>query len=244
MPFFEHLGELRHRLIVIIIAVFVTTLALYPFASQILDILVRPILEYIPGETAYIFGPFEAFTFRFRIALYGALVLTSPILLWQLLSFFLPALRPKEQKWFIPTFIAALALFLLGNSFCYFYILGPAFQWMLGQVFGNVELLPSAPQFVNGITLMMLGFGAAFLIPVVIFYLIALGAVPYASFRKNWRIAYVVLLLTASIATPDWSPVTMGALFAVLVVLYEGSLMLARAVFSKRIKAQALAEAS
>ena len=61
---------------------------------------------------------------------------------------------------------------------------------------------------------------------------------PYRKLRENWRVAYVAIMIIASIATPDWSPVTMGALFAALLILYEGSLLLARIVLAKRIAQQ------
>ncbi|MDO8986729.1 MAG: twin-arginine translocase subunit TatC, partial [Coriobacteriia bacterium] len=71
-----------------------------------------------------------------------------------------------------------------------------------------------------------------------VFYLVLFDIVPYAKLRANWRVAYIVMMVVASVATPDWSPVTMGALFAALVVLYEASLLLARVLLSKRIRAQ------
>ena len=69
--------------------------------------------------------------------------------------------------------------------------------------------------------MMLIGFGIGFELPVVVFYLVIFNIVPYAKLRSNWRIVYVVLMLVASAATPDWSPYTMGGLFVALVVLYE-----------------------
>ncbi len=62
--------------------------------------------------------------------------------------------------------------------------------------------------------------------------------------RQNWRVAYVVIMIVAAVATPDWSPVTMGALFGALVILYEASMLLARGVLNKRIAAQQALEAA
>ncbi len=240
MRFIEHLDELRRRIVIIAVTVGMASMVLYIWSWDFLEILMKPILPYLGDEKLRVLGPFEPFTFRFKVSLYAALVITSPIIIWQVLAFFLPALKPKEQRYFIPTFAVAVVLFLAGNYFAYAVILGPAFEWMLGQT-GTGELitiLPEAPKFLSGVTLLMLGFGLAFQLPVVIFYLIAFGLVPYKSMRKNWRIAYVILLVVASIATPDWSPVTMGFLFAALVVLYEGSLLLARLLLRKRIAEQ------
>jgi sec-independent protein translocase protein TatC len=78
-----------------------------------------------------------------------------------------------------------------------------------------------------------------------VFYAIGLGLIPYRKLRESWRYVYVGLAIVAAVATPDWSPVTMGALGGALLALYEGSLALARFVFAKRIREQqdALAEA-
>ncbi|MDP2232242.1 MAG: twin-arginine translocase subunit TatC, partial [Actinomycetota bacterium] len=206
-----------------------------------LDWLMNPVMPYLGDEALTIFGPFEGFTFKFKVALYVTLVFTSPILIWQVLAFFLPALKPKERRYFVPTFIAAVLLFVAGNWFCYSVVLAKAFEWLIGQAAG-LQVIPAAPAFLTGITLLMLGFGLAFELPVVVFYLIAFGIVPYKKMRENWRVAYVALLIVASVATPDWSPVTMGALFAALLVLYEGSLALARVLLVKRIRAQQAAE--
>ncbi|MDP2182628.1 MAG: twin-arginine translocase subunit TatC [Actinomycetota bacterium] len=237
MPFLDHLEEFRKRLVIVVITIAVSSTALYYWSWDMLDIILKPILPYI-GKLN-VFGPFESFTFRFKVALYGALVLTSPILIWQVLAFFLPALKPKERRYFVPTFIAGVVLFIAGNAFAYYVILDPAFKWMLGQVAGgSVEVLPDASKFLSGVTLLMLGFGLAFELPVVVFYLLLFDFISYKKLRASWRVVYVLLMLVAAIATPDWSPVTMGALFAALIALYEGSLGLARLVLAKRIAQQ------
>jgi len=244
MPIMSHIVELRHRLLVIMLTLSVGSLALYSFTSPILDLLLAPVADLLPEGQLNVFGPFEPFSFRFRIAIFSAFVIGAPVWIYQVLAFFLPALKAKEQRWFFPTFFAMLALFAGGVAFCYFVILHPAFAWMIGQGGDIVSIIPDATKFLSAITLLLVAFGVAFQLPLIVFYLIALGVVPYSAFRENWRYAYVGLVIFAAGATPDWSPVTMGALAAALVALYESSLLIARLVFTKRIKAQALAEAA
>lgn len=243
MPIMAHIVELRHRMLVIVMTMLVGSLVLYSFTTPILDLLLRPVADLLPDGQLNVFGPFEPFSFRFRIAIFSAVVVGSPIWVYQILAFFLPALKPKEQRWFFPTFFAMLVLFLAGVGFCYYVILHPAFAWMIGQGGDIVSIIPDATKFLSAITLLLLAFGAAFQLPLIVFYLIALGVAPYSAFRENWRYAYVALVIFAAGATPDWSPVTMGALAGALIGLYELSLLIARLVFQKRIKAQALAEA-
>lgn len=238
LPLMEHLNELRKRLAVIAVVVFVGSMILYFYADQIYDIIMSPILAVLGEDGAYVFGPFEGFGLRFKVSLYATLILGSPIILWQILAFFLPALKPKEQRYVIPTFFAAVALFAAGVAFCYTTVLGTAFEWMLGQTWDTVGQIADASKFFSGGTLLMLGFGIGFELPIVVFYLVLFNIVPYAKLRENWRVAYVSLMVVASIATPDWSPVTMGALFGALVALYEASLLLARILLAKRIAEQ------
>jgi len=117
------------------------------------------------------------------------------------------------------------------------------FAWMIDQTTGSVVgQLGMADRWFQGVMLMLLAFGLGFQLPVIVFYLMIFNVVPYKKLRQNWRVAYVVIMITSAIATPDWSPVTMGSLFLALVLLYELSMLLARVVLSKRIAAQQAAE--
>ena len=185
-----------------------------------------------------VFGAFDAFSVRITVALWTALVATAPITLWQILAFFLPALKPKERKWFVPTFIAALCLFIGGTVFCYCIILNPAFQWLTDQATGFATIMPEAAQWVDIIIKFELGFGIGFEMPLVVFYLVMFGIIPYKKLRASWRGMYVGLLVFSAMVTPDASPVTMGLMFAAMVVLYEISLLAARVGLAKRIKRQ------
>lgn len=240
MPFLGHIAELRRRLIVIAAVVLVGSSVLYFYAPTLYDFVMKPIIELpqLAGKPMNILGPFGTFGLRFTVALYGALVLGSPIILWQVLAFFLPALKAKERKYVVPTFAALVVFFATGVIFCYQVILHTAFGWMISQAWGTVQVLPDARLYFSGATLLMLGFGISFELPVVLFYLLIFNIVPYKKLRQNWRIVYVVLMVIASVATPDWSPVTMGALFGALVVLWEGSMAFSRVVLRRRIAQQ------
>jgi len=264
MPFLSHLAELRHRILVIAVAIGVGSIVAYPFTGNILAWLFRPIAPYLPDQKLFVTGPFEAFLFRFKIASYAAIVLTAPIWLWQLLAFFLPALKDKERRYFVPTFIAILLLFFAGNLFCHYVVLPPSFQWLMAQTTGgtvdfaallyswfgigsptgpamvSLAVLPVATNFLGGVMIMMLAFGIIFELPVMLYFLLVTGVLKYANLRRNWRYSYLVLVGFATLSTPDWSPVTMGALFVAVVVLYEATLAVARVTLRGRIEQQAI----
>ena len=243
MPLFDHLGELRMRLVRIVVCLLIGVCVFYFATPTMGQFLMIPISEYLPkgpdGLPSFMaIDPFEAFGTRFKISIWAAIVACSPVILWQLLAFFLPALKPNERKWFIPTFAAAVVLFILGTVFCYCIILNPAFQWLTDQAMGLGTVTPRMASYVDIIIKFELGFGVAFELPLVIFYLVVFNVVPYKKLRDSWRGIYVGLLVFCAIVTPDASPVTMALMFAALIVLYEVSLLLARIVLAGRIKKQ------
>jgi sec-independent protein translocase protein TatC len=241
IPLFDHIAELRRRIIVIVAVLFIGSIALYSLAPQAFELMMAPIKPLLGNKGFIVLGPFDKFTLQFKIGIYLSLILGSPIIIYQVLAFFLPALTPKERKFFFPIFIAMVVLFLSGVAFAYFQVLYPGFQWMLAQG-GFVEVQPRADQWMTAVMMFLLGFGTAFELPVVVFALMVLRIVPYAKLRAQWRVVYVILMVVASVATPDWSPVNMLVLFLTLTVLYEGSMLAARIVLRKRIEAERLAD--
>ena len=243
MPLFDHFGELRMRCVRIVVCLVIAMCIFYLATPTLAQFMLEPVVEYMPtnsdGEAALnVFGAFDAFSVRFTIALWAALVACMPVILWQILAFFLPALKPKERKWFLPTFFAAVGLFIFGTVFCYLIILDPAFGWLTDQASGFATLVPEASQWISIIIKFEVGFGLAFELPLVVFYLTIFEVLPYAKLRASWRYVYVGLLVVSAFVTPDASPVTMFLMFAAMIGLYEASLFVARIVLGKRIKQQ------
>lgn len=243
MPLFDHLGELRMRLVRIIACLAIAVVVFYMATPIMGQFLLLPIADFLPQDASgfaslQAIDPFEAFGTRFKISIWASVVACSPIILWQILAFFLPALKPSERKWFIPTFAAAVGLFIFGTIFCYLVILNPAFEWLTDQANGLGTVAPRMSSYIDMIIKFELGFGVAFELPLIVFYLVIFDVIPYKKLRGSWRTVYVVLMVVSAMATPDASPVTMLLMFAALVVLYEGSLLIARLVLSKRIKKQ------
>lgn len=244
MPLFDHLGELRMRLVRILACLVVAVCVFYMAAPTMGQFLLLPISEFLPfdPETGWVeltaLDPFESFTTRFQISVFFSFIATSPVILWQLLAFFLPALKPKERKWFIPTFIAGVILFVFGVVFCYAIILNAAFGWLTDQANGLGVIEPRMSTYISMIIKFEIAFGLAFELPLIIFYLVIFDIIPYKKLRQSWRTVYVVLMVICAMITPDASPVTMLLLFCAMIALYEVSLLAARIVLSKKIKRQ------
>jgi sec-independent protein translocase protein TatC len=250
MPLFDHLGELRRRVTLIIATVLFASVVLYFVAPVLILVLLQPVTEYLTAsgipvtnleelrQELVVLGALEGFTIKFKVALVFSIVVCCPIWIWQLLGFFLPALKPNERKWVIPTFFAAISLFVAGTLFCYFVILGAAFGWLLGQAEDFSTVVPYATYYIDTILLFEVGFGIAFELPLVVFYLTVFNIVPYRKLRESWRVVYIVLMVVCAIVTPDANPVTMILMFAAMAVLYEGSLFLSRIVLARRLARQ------
>lgn len=243
MPLFDHLAELRMRLVRIVVALLVAACVFYLATPTIIQFMLQPVAEYMPKDSSgqialNIFDVFGAFTVRFKVALWTSVLACMPIILWQILAFFLPALRPNERKWFIPTFAAAVILFFAGAVFCYLIILNPAVQWLTEQAGGYANIFPDAKAWIDVIINFELAFGIAFELPLIVFYLVMFEVIPYATLRKSWRTVYISLMVLSAMVTLDASPVTMLLMFAALLALYEGSLLVARVALRKRLKRQ------
>jgi len=246
MPFFSHFAELRRRATICFSFVFLLCIGFYlqPAYEFIMRLLFKPIQPYMPvvmsdGLPKLIFtGPFEAMTFRFQVGAFAALIVASPLILYHLFAFLSPALKGKERKWVFPSVATAIILFLAGVAFAYFFIVPAAFEWLAEQ---NTELtivMPIAQEWLSGVSMMLIGFGLSFELPLVVFYIIGMGILPYRIARESWRVAYIGITVVAAIATPDWSPYPMVGLSLALILLFEGSLLAARIVFARRIDKQ------
>lgn len=240
MPLLDHLGELRRRLTIIVVSIIVTAIVVYAATPAAIEILLMPIKQYLPAEGLTVLSVLGGFTIRFKVALFLGVIICSPIIIWELMAFFLPALKPNERKWVVPTVAALVILFLLGMVFDYFVAEPAAFGWLIEQSGDIANVVANAEDYISMIMLLMVGFGIAFEIPLVIFYLVVFHIVPYSVMRMQWRYIYVGMMVLSAVVTPDASPVTMIVMFASLVGLYEIALLVARFVITSREGKQAL----
>ncbi len=234
MPLLDHLGELRRRVTIIVVSVLVAAIIVYFATPALIDLMVDQIREAMRGGHLTVMTALGGFTIRFKVACFFAVIICTPIIIWELMAFFLPALKPSERKWVVPTVAAMVFLFFLGMVFCYFVIQPAAFGWLLDQTFEFADSIADAEDYLNIYMMLEIGFGIAFQLPLVIFYLTIFHLVPYAMLRGQWRYVYVGLMVLSAVVTPDASPVTMLLMFAALIALYEVALAVARYVLIAR----------
>ena len=234
MPLRDHVGELRRRLMIVVVSLVIATLVMYFATPTIIDVLQDPIRNFVDEGKFYITTSLGGFSVRFSLAFKCAIVVGMPMILAQLLGFFLPALKENERKWVVPTVFIATGLFFLGMIFAYIIIIPTAFEWLIGETNAIATALPDLVDYLNIELLLMLGFGIIFELPLVVFYLAVFHIVPYASFRKSWRYVYVIMIVVCACITPDGSPVTLFLMYAAMLVMYEISLAVTRLVILRR----------
>lgn len=234
MPIMDHLGELRRRLTIVVVAVIVGALVVYFATPTLIELMMDQISAAMRGQELVVMSVLGGFTIRFKVALFFSVIVCCPIIIWEAMAFFLPALKPKERKWVVPTVAAMVALFFFGMIFCFFVIQPAAFGWLLDQSFEIGSIVPNAEDYLDIYMLLEIGFGIAFQLPLVIFYLSVFHLVPYSTFRSQWRFVYVGLMVLSAVVTPDASPMTMVLMFAALIALYEIALAVARVVIVAR----------
>ena len=241
MPLMDHLGELRRRLTIVIVSVVITAVIIYFATPTLIDIMMDPIRRVMPSDAdLMIFTTLGGFTIRFKVAVFFGVIVCTPIIIWEAMGFFLPALKPKERKWVVPTVAGMVALFFIGMIFCYLVIQKAAFGWLLAQTDAFADQIVNAEDFLDIMMKLEVGFGIAFELPLAIFYLSTLHLVPYKTFRSQWRYVYVGLLTLSACVTPDASPVTMIIMFAALIGLYEIALAVSRVVITAKDGSEAL----
>jgi sec-independent protein translocase protein TatC len=236
----EHLDELRHR-IVVCLAVLGVALALCFWQSDLLiDIATNP----LPGDHDRLitFGVTEPFTTTLTVAAYGALILSLPVLLYQLYAYVLPALSRTERRAVLPILLLAPLLFAAGVAFAYFVVLPPATDFLLGFNDEQFQVEVRARDYYGFFAMTMLAGGLVFQLPLALIALTRLGIVSVDQLRSNRRYAYLGLAVLAA-ALPGVDPISMLIEMVPLLALYELSILLAR-LFERRSAAGGIAEPS
>lgn len=182
-------------------------------------------------------GVGEPFFQTVRVAAYAALLVTLPLLLWQLYAFVLPAFSPRERSVALPMMSLVPGLFYAGAAFAYFVVLPNALQFLVGFNDENFEILLQARDFYRFTLLVMMAMGALFQIPVAILLLTRAGIVSVEQLRANRRYAILVIAVLAMFL-PGTDPITMLLAMAPLVVLYEGSILLAALLARRAARAE------
>lgn len=229
MSLWDHLEELRSRLIRVLIALAV--------AMALSSLVVEPLLEYLitPCDCRLqLLSPTEGVIMYFRVLLMTGAILIIPYITYQVWMFVLPALEPKEKRSILMALPVTTLLFLLGVAFAWFVMIPtaiPFLQNFLGDVF-RAEW--TANEYIAFLTSLLFWMGVAFEMPVIFFVLARMGFVGPQHLIANWRFAVVGMTIIAAIITPTVDPFNMLIVVAPLMVLYILSIFLTAIAYRQR----------
>jgi len=237
-PLMDHLVELRARLIKALVAIAAAFGFCFLFAGDIFNVLMVPyerVAEEKESLRLIFTAPLEYFFAKLRLALFGAVVLAFPVVAWQLYRFVAPGLYKNERSAFWPFLAATPVLFTAGASLVYFLILPFVMQFALSQEQSAeaggvaIEYLGSVRDYLALVTTLILAFGAAFQLPVLLTLLAKAGILGSKTLREGRRYAVVGIFLVAAFLTPP-DPLSQIALGLCVIALYEISILSVRLV--------------
>lgn len=228
-PLTEHLAELRFRLIRIVFILFLGFGACYGFSEKIFEVIRAPILPYLPAgaQGLHYVGVFEKFMAHLKVSFLAGVFLTAPLWLFQVWRFIAPGLYAKEKKYVVGFIFSGVVLFLSGGAFAYYFVLPLAFKFLIS--FGGSTDIPiiTINEYLEFIIKFFLGFGLTFELPVLLTFLGMMGVIDHTFLKKNRRWAILVMAVVAAVVTPP-DAISMLALLAPLIVLYEIGILLVK----------------
>jgi sec-independent protein translocase protein TatC len=221
----EHLDELRTRLIVCILVLGVALALCFWQNHLLLEIAQGPLPD--DHDQLITFGVTEPFTTTLTVAAYGAIVLSLPIVLWQLYAYVLPAFSATERRVLLPILLLFPVLFVVGLAFAYFVVMPAAVNFLLDFNDGQFNIQLRARDYYGFFAMTEIACGLIFQLPLAIIAVTRLGIVSVEQLNRNRRYAYLAIAILAA-ALPGVDPVTMLIEMVPLLVLYELSILLAR----------------
>jgi sec-independent protein translocase protein TatC len=245
----DHIRELRSRLIKAAVGLAVGAIVGFVFFNRIWSVLREPFCKAHStgplssnGCGSLVFGSvFDPILWHFKVALITGIVLSSPVWLYQIWAFVTPGLRAKERRYAIGFVATALPLFLAGATLAYF-VMSKGLHLLLGFAPHGTIALISIDHYLSYALAMLLMFGAAFDVPLLVVMLNRVGVLSYARLKKSRRVTIFLVFVFAAVATPSGDPFTMIALGIPLLILLELATQIARVHDGRKAKRELLAE--
>ncbi len=236
MTLWEHLTELRNRIIVCVVAVIVTSIGAWFLYGPAIDFMRQPYchfarlhkdLTFGGGCKLYFTGPVEGFTTRLKVSVYIGIAIAAPVWLFELWMFITPGLKKNEKRYILPFVAAATCLFAMGVTVAIL-VFPRALRWLILVSGPGIVPLFQPTKYFTLYVFMAVAFGLVFIYPLILVALEITGVVPSAKWRKWRRPAIVAVAAVAAVATPSNDPYSFMALAIPMYIFYELAIIVGR----------------
>lgn len=240
----SHLVELRNRLLRAVIAVGVLFIPCAIFSDQLFTLVALPLMEKMPAGTSMIatslIAPFMA---PLKLALFVALFLAMPFVLYQAWAFVAPGLYKHEKRFAVPLVVSSIVLFYAGVAFAYFVVFPLMFAFLTSTAPAGVQVMTDMANYLDFVVLLFFAFGIAFEIPIATVLLAATGLVHLETMAKNRGYVLLGIFVVAAFLTPP-DALSQSFMAVPMYVLYEMGILLSRFLLKDRLARESAEEQS
>ena len=226
----EHLEELRDRIVKSVVTIAIAFIAGIFIAKPLLDEIVRS--ARVEQNGLDIQSPTDPIFVYFKVAIYVAIGFAMPVLVYQLIAFLAPGLTRKEKRILFGSLPFISILFITGVSYAFFFAIPRALYFLSSWQPGIFNWEPDSNQVISFYLTLMIGLGASFQLPVVMFLLAKLNILSPQKMRQYRKYAFLLILVLSAIVTPTTDPINLTLVAAPLYLLYEVGMVVAR-IFAK-----------
>ncbi len=223
-----HIADLRKRLTISFLTIIVLFFVCFAYWEPIMAWMIEPLKAVLPPTSNIIFTKVQEPLFTaLKVSFFTAFVFSLPIIFWQFWLFVAPGLYENEKKLILPFVLFATVMFVMGAAFCYYVVIPFGFKFLVnfgGQLF---TALPGIGEYISFFTKLLIGFGIAFELPVITFFLAKLGLVSDKTLTGFFRYAIVIIFIVSALLTPP-DVLTQLLMAGPLLLLYGFSIVIAK----------------
>jgi sec-independent protein translocase protein TatC len=223
-----HIADLRKRLMISAGSILVMFFVCFAIYEPILNWMMVPVEAVLPPNSQMVAVEIqETFFTALKVAFFSAFIVCLPIIFWQMWLFLAPGLYDHEKKLIVPFVFFATLMFLLGAAFAYYIVVPFGFDFLINFGSAVVTVLPSIGKYVGFFTKLLVGFGIAFELPVITFFLAKIGLVDDRMLKDFFKYAVVLIFILSALLTPP-DVLTQFLMAGPLILLYGVSIFIAK----------------
>jgi sec-independent protein translocase protein TatC len=240
----SHLLELRDRLLRSTIAVLIVFLPLAFFSNELFTVVARPLIDKLPeGNSLIATSVVAPFTTPLKLALFAAIFVAMPYVLYQVWAFIAPGLYRHEKRFALPLFASSVVLFYAGTAFAYFVVFPLMFRFLAMTTPEGVKMMTDISSYLDFVVLLFFAFGIAFETPVATVLLVASGLVGLRTLKKNRGYVLLGIFVVAAFLTPP-DAISQTAMAVPMYLLYEIGILLGAFVVKDQLARRGEREAA